>query len=103
MGILQLDTAASAPTIAIRFTIQNNEPSTMLPSLHMEFAQSFDMKLITQQEENDIASATEHFELQANEKVDCVAHFEILGNARKGLCLRGDLFYDVEVNIDYKQ
>lgn len=70
----------------------------MLPSLHMEFAQSFDMKLI--EDDNDttnVASATEHFELQANEKVECIAHFEVLGNARQGLCLRGDLFYDIEV------
>jgi AP-3 complex subunit delta-1 len=99
MGILQLDTAASAPTIAIHFTIQNNDTVAMLPSLHMEFAQSFDMKLSKQQDDNDIASATEHFELQAKEKVDCVARFEVLGNARKGLCLRGDLFYDIEVSV----
>lgn len=98
MGILQLDTAANTPTIIVRFSIQNNDQSTMLPSLHMEFAESFDMKLTEPQEDNDIASATEHFELQANEKVDCVARFEILGNARKGLCLRGDLFYDIEVS-----
>lgn len=98
VGALQLDAGNTSPHIAIHFTIQNKDGEKMLPSLHMEFAQSFDMKLI--EDDNDttnVASATEHFELQANEKVECVAHFEVLGNARQGLCLRGDLFYDIEV------
>lgn len=71
----------------------------MLPSLRMEFAESFDMKSVENNEETtNIASATETFELQTNEKVECVAHFEVLGNVRQGLCLRGDLFYDIEVS-----
>lgn len=102
MSSLQLDTGKESPSIAIHFTIQNKDEEKMLPSLHMEFAQSFDMKLI--ENDNDttnVASATEHFELQANENVECVAHFEVLGNARQGLCLRGDLFYDIEVIYIY--
>lgn len=95
MGLLQLDVAKEIPTIGIHFTIQNKD-QVMLPSFHMEFAQSFDLKSITNEDSN-VASATEHFELQANEKIECEAHFEVEGNPRRGLCLRGDLFYDVEV------
>jgi hypothetical protein len=97
MGLLQLDAAKENPTIGIHFTIQNKD-QVMLPSFHMEFAQSFDLKPITNENSN-IASATEHFELQANEKVECEAHFQVEGNPRRGFCLRGDLFYDVEVNF----
>ncbi|KAG2207779.1 hypothetical protein INT46_001970 [Mucor plumbeus] len=94
MGLLQLDAAKENPIIGIHFTIQNKD-QVMLPSFHMEFAQSFDLKPITNENFN-IASATEHFELQANEKVECEAHFQVEGNPRRGFCLRGDLFYDVE-------
>lgn len=84
--------------IDFHFTIENKDNEHMLPSLHMEFAQSFDLKSVEDNEETtSIASATENFELQTNERVECVAHFEVLGNIRRGLCLRGDLFYDIEV------
>lgn len=88
-----------SPTVAIHFFIQNKDEEKMVPSLHMEFAQSFDLKLVENNDETtNIASATETFELQANEKVECLARFESLGNVRQGLCIHGDLFYDVEVN-----
>ncbi|KAI8083196.1 adaptin N terminal region-domain-containing protein [Gilbertella persicaria] len=83
------------PTISIQFVMENKSAETMLPSAHMEFAQSFDLTWVENTDTN-VASATEHFELQANEKVESKACFEVKGNARKGLCLRGDLFYDVE-------
>ncbi|GAA5805666.1 adaptin N terminal region-domain-containing protein [Helicostylum pulchrum] len=83
--------------VDLHFTIENKDNEHMLPSLRMEFAESFDMKSVENNEETtNIASATETFELQTNEKVECVAHFEVLGNVRQGLCLRGDLFYDIE-------
>ncbi|EPB87572.1 hypothetical protein HMPREF1544_05663 [Mucor circinelloides 1006PhL] len=94
MGLLQLDAAKEIPTIGIHFTVENKD-QVMLPSLHMEFAQSFDLKSITNEDSN-VAAATEHFELQANEKVECEARFQVQGNPRRGLCLRGDLFYDIE-------
>ena len=93
MGLLQLDAAKEIPTVGIHFTVENKD-QVMLPSL--EFAQSFDLKSITNEDSN-VAAATEHFELQANEKVECEAHFQVQGNPRRGLCLRGDLFYDTEV------
>lgn len=87
-------------TLVTHFTIENKDGEKMLPSLYMEFTPSFDLELTENNNENtNVASATEHFELQANEKVDCVAHFTALGNPRKGLCLRGALNYDTEVNI----
>lgn len=87
--------------LAAYFTLKNKDDEKMLPSVYMEFTASFDLELIENDNETtDIASATEHFELQANEKVECVAHFNALGNPRKGFCLRGALYYDVEVNID---
>jgi AP-3 complex subunit delta-1 len=96
---LLLDVVDS-PTIGFHFIIQNKDEERMVPSLHMEFAQSFDLKLIENDDKaTDIASATETFELQANEKIECLARFEALGNVRQGLCLRADLFYDVEVVV----
>jgi hypothetical protein len=85
--------------LATHFTIENKDGEKMLPSLYMEFTASFDFELIENDHDNtNVASATEHFELQANEKVDCAASFTALGNPRKGFCLRGALYYDVEVN-----
>lgn len=87
--------------LATYFTLKNKDDEKMLPSVYMEFTASFDLELIENDNETtNIASATEHFELQANEKVECVAHFNAVGNPRKGFCLRGALYYDVEVNID---
>ncbi|CAO3677216.1 unnamed protein product [Rhizopus stolonifer] len=93
--ILKIE-ANDSPTAAIQFSIQNLDNQKMLPKLHLEFAQSFDLKLIEDNVPTNIAYATETFELQANENVECMAHFEVLGNVRQGLCLRGDLFYDIE-------
>ncbi|KAI9018737.1 adaptin N terminal region-domain-containing protein [Phycomyces nitens] len=84
------------PVVAIKFSIENKAASVMLPKLHLEFIQSFDMKLLEDEQESGIASVSETFELQVGEKVDCVGIFAIQGNARRGLCLRGDLHYDVE-------
>lgn len=97
VGNLQLDVKSDKPIITIHFSIQNKDDEKMLPSLHMQFAESFDLKLTENDDDANTASATEHFELQANEKVSCDARFEIIGTSRKGLCVRGDLFYDVEV------
>ncbi|KAG1467160.1 hypothetical protein G6F56_004568 [Rhizopus delemar] len=94
-SILKIE-ANDSPTTVIQFSIQNLDNQKMLPKLHLEFAQSFDLKLIEDNVPTNIAYATETFELQANENVECMAHFEILGNVRQGLCLRGDLFYDIE-------
>lgn len=88
----------NSPIIAIQFKIQNLNEEKMLPKLHMEFAQSFDLKLIENDVPTNIAYATETFELQVNERVECIAHFEVLCDIRQGLCLRGDLFYDIEVS-----
>jgi AP-3 complex subunit delta-1 len=70
----------------------------MIPKFRMAFAESFDLKLVENKDETDLASATESFELQVDEEVDCVAYLELQGNPRKGLSLRGDIHYDVEVN-----
>ncbi|CEP17621.1 hypothetical protein [Parasitella parasitica] len=94
MGLLQLNAAKDVPMIDIHFTIRN-KGQVMLPNFHMQFGQSFDMKCVLN-EDSSVASATEHFELQSNEKVECVAQFQVERNPRRGLCLRGDLFYDVE-------
>ncbi|KAI7890592.1 adaptin N terminal region-domain-containing protein [Mucor mucedo] len=100
---LSLD-VVNSPVIVIHFFVQNKDEEMMIPSLHMEFAQSFDLKLIENDDERtNMASATETFELQANEKVECLARFEALGNIRQGLCLRGDLFYDVEGSSSINQ
>lgn len=88
----------NSPIIAIQLKIQNLNDEKMLPKLHMEFAQSFDLKLVENDVPTNIAYATETFELQVNESVECIAHFEVLCDIRQGLCLRGDLFYDIEVS-----
>ncbi|KAL0091343.1 adaptin N terminal region-domain-containing protein [Phycomyces blakesleeanus] len=84
------------PIVAIKFSIENKAAGLILPKLHMEFIQSFDMKLLEGEQESGVASVSETFELQIGEKVDCVGVFAIQGNARRGLCLRGDINYDVE-------
>ncbi|KAI8380160.1 adaptin N terminal region-domain-containing protein [Blakeslea trispora] len=90
-----LDQTEDAPVIAIHFTMENKNEETMLPSAHIEFAQSFDLTSVENTDTN-IASATEHFELQAKEKVESQARFKLNSNVRKDICLRGDLFYDVD-------
>ncbi|CAO3646218.1 unnamed protein product [Cunninghamella blakesleeana] len=84
------------PIINIKFFIQNKLSDNLIPNVHLEFAESFDTKLIDYKENSDIASVTEKFELNANEKVECQGYFEITGNIRQGLCLRGELYYNLE-------
>ncbi|KAI7902277.1 adaptin N terminal region-domain-containing protein [Cokeromyces recurvatus] len=99
MGILQLDASKeNNPRLGIDFTIKNKEPNKkMLPDVHMEFVESLDIKLNQDNVTSMIASATEHFELQSNEEIECKAYFDILTkNIRKGLCIKGDLFYNTE-------
>jgi AP-3 complex subunit delta-1 len=96
MSSLRLESDES-PVVVIQFSISNLSEEKMLPKLHLEFAESFDLKMIQDNIPTHIAYATEIFELQASEVAECIAHFEILGNVRPGLCIRGVLFYDVEV------
>ncbi|ORE22376.1 hypothetical protein BCV71DRAFT_193160 [Rhizopus microsporus] len=92
-----------SPVVVVQFSISNLSEEKMLPKLRLEFAESFDLKMIQDNIPTHIACATETFELQANEVVECIAHFEVLGNVRPGLCIRGVLFYDVEESSTINQ
>ncbi|KAI7867159.1 adaptin N terminal region-domain-containing protein [Spinellus fusiger] len=87
---------AEEPKATLKFSIKNKSTELILPRVHMNFIQSFDMKLQQCEHESDMASVSETFELQTSEQVNCMGLFEIQSDARKGLCLRGDLQYDVE-------
>ncbi|KAI8876341.1 hypothetical protein K501DRAFT_288949, partial [Backusella circina FSU 941] len=90
-------------TLRLNFHIKNKDSEKMIPRFHMEFAESFDFKILENKDETNLASATESFELQVDEEVDCVAYVEVQGYPRKGLCLRGDIYYDVEDSAKLNQ
>ncbi|CAO3623045.1 unnamed protein product [Cunninghamella echinulata] len=92
----QSPTNDNLPVFDIKFFIQNKLNDVMIPNVYLEFAESFDIKLIDNKENSEIASVTEKFELNANEKVECQGYFEIIGSIRQGLCLRGELYYTIE-------
>ena len=44
-----------------------------------------------------LASISDTFELEAGKDVEAVGYFAITGDIRRGLCLRCDLQYDIQV------
>ncbi|KAI8981412.1 adaptin N terminal region-domain-containing protein [Pilobolus umbonatus] len=86
-----------APVITASFHIKNKHADQMLPTLHLEFPQSFDIQLTeTGNDITHVASATETFELQANEEVECVGRFNISSRSRHDLHIRGEVYFDIE-------
>ncbi|KAG0187198.1 AP-3 complex subunit delta-1 [Apophysomyces sp. BC1034] len=84
------------PVVIATFSAKNKTEDLMLPSLHLEFVESFDMKLLEERNDSEVASVTETFELQHDEGIEFKGYCEVISNIRKGLCWRGNLQYDVE-------
>ena len=46
-----------------------------------------------------LASMNDTFELEAGKEIEAAGYFAITGDIRRGLCLRCDLQYDIQVYI----
>ncbi|KAF7720863.1 AP-3 complex subunit delta-1 [Apophysomyces ossiformis] len=84
------------PVILAKFSAKNKTTDLMLPELHLEYIESFDLKLLNDRNDSSVASLLESFELQAGEEVEFVGYCEVTSNVRKGLFWRGNLQYNVE-------
>ncbi|KAI8068421.1 adaptin N terminal region-domain-containing protein [Gongronella butleri] len=80
------------PRVQVDLTLRNLQDA-LLPKVHLDFAEAFDITLVDTP--NDaIAAVTEWFELNAGETVQCQGIFDVSGAIGGARCLRGEICYN---------
>lgn len=91
----------SSAVIAAHFIMKNITRDTNLVNVRLNFVESFDFRYLGDKRHPHIASASDVFGLDAGEETEAVGYFEVLGDMRRDLYIRGDLQYDVQVQLLY--
>lgn len=83
--------------VVSKFYVKNVSGDHAVTNLRMTPIESFDFRLVEPTPDDGGANISGTFDLQSNEEMELSGYFAVLGDIRRGLCIRGDLQYDIQV------
>ena len=87
------------PVIEAKLFVKNKSADATLSNLHFTTIETFDFRYVEHMRHSTLASINDTFELEAGKEIEAAGYFASTGDIRRGLCLRCDLQYDIQVYI----
>lgn len=77
-----------------------NKLSETLSEIKFSFIQSFDFELLPERRHSELPSVEDTLTLTAEQETQVVGYFSMRGDIRRGLALRSDLSFDIQVYLN---